>query len=111
MALYPHERLQDFDHDEKALQDFVTSFRAHLASQIRPGVREPFDAFMMEWATMNSNENFAAIFRETDLPAVATEVGFAEGRARMEQMPRIMEAKQQAYSDRAVTWPVLVGEK
>ena len=76
-----------------------------------PSVSEPFDAFMMEWETLNSNENFAATFRETDLAAVATEVGFAEGQARMENMPRIMEAKKQAYSDRAITWPVLVGEK
>ena len=43
MALYPHEMLQDFDHDEKALQDFVTSFRAHLASQIRPGLRAVYE--------------------------------------------------------------------
>ena len=76
-----------------------------------PGVDEPFEAFMMEWETMNSNENFAATFRETDLAAVATDAGFVEGKARMEKMPRIMEAKQQAYSDRAITWPVLVGEK
>ncbi len=76
-----------------------------------PSVSEPFDAFMMEWETLNSNENFAGTFRETDLAAVATEVGFAEGQARMENMPRIMEAKKQAYSDRAITWPVLVGEK
>lgn len=76
-----------------------------------PGADEPFDAFMMEWETMNNNENFAGTFRETDLAAVATKVGFAEGKASMQGMPRIMEAKQQAYSDRAVTWPVLVGEK
>lgn len=76
-----------------------------------PGADEPFDQFMMEWETMNNNENFAATFRETDLAAVAEEVGFAEGKAKMEGMPRIMGAKQQAYSDRAVTWPVLVGEK
>ncbi len=76
-----------------------------------PGVDEPFKAFMMEWETMNSNESFAATFRETDLAAVATDAGFAEGRARMEAMPRIMQAKQQAYSDRAITWPVLVRKK
>ena len=76
-----------------------------------PSVSEPFDAFMMEWETLNSNENFAATFRETDLAAVATDVGFAEGQARMEYMPRIMDSKKQAYSDRAITWPVLVGEK
>jgi ubiquinone/menaquinone biosynthesis C-methylase UbiE len=76
-----------------------------------PGASEPFDAFMMEWETMNSNENFASTFRDTDLAAVAAEVGFSRDQARMENMPRLMEAKQQAYSDRAITWPVLVGEK
>jgi hypothetical protein len=60
---------------------------------------------------MNSNENFASTFRDTDLAAVAAEVGFSRDQARMENMPRLMEAKQQAYSDRAITWPVLVGEK
>ena len=33
MTSHPHEMLQDFNHDETALQDFVTSFRAHLAGK------------------------------------------------------------------------------
>lgn len=43
MALSPHAMLQDFNHDEKALQGFVTSFCAHLASQIRPGLRAVYE--------------------------------------------------------------------
>jgi len=43
MDLYPHEMLPDVDHDGKALQDFVTSFRAHLASKVRPGTRAVYE--------------------------------------------------------------------
>ncbi len=76
-----------------------------------PGAEGAFDAFMMEWETTNNNENFAGMFRETDLAATATRMGFAEGKARMEDMPRLLEQRQQTYSDRAINWPVLVGEK
>ena len=76
-----------------------------------PGAEGAFDAFMMEWETTNNNENFAGMFRETDLAATATRMGFAAGKARMEDMPRLLEQRQQTYSDRAINWPVLVGEK
>jgi len=76
-----------------------------------PGAEGAFDAIMMEWETTNNNENFAGMFRETDLATTATQMGFAEGKARMESMPRLMEESQQSYSDRAINWPVLVGEK
>lgn len=33
MTSHLHKMLRDFDHDKKALQDFVTSFRAHLAGK------------------------------------------------------------------------------
>lgn len=32
-----HDMLPDTNHDEQAMQDFVTSFRGHLASKVMPG--------------------------------------------------------------------------
>ena len=76
-----------------------------------PKAEDPFDAFMLEWETMNNNENFAGMLREADLPALAAEAGFGRGKARMEFALRYQEAHQKTYTDKALNFPVLVGEK
>lgn len=74
-----------------------------------PCGQDPFDAFMLEWETMNNNENFAGMLRDSDLPALAVEAGFAPANARIELAPRHSEERQKTYADKATSFPILVG--
>ena len=40
----PHAMLPDIDHDENARQDFVFSFRRHLATQVSPGTTVAYES-------------------------------------------------------------------
>ena len=44
MSLYPHAMLPDRTQDQKARQEFVKSFRAHLAMKIRSGLGAVYKA-------------------------------------------------------------------
>ena len=44
MSLYPHDMLPNRTQDQRARQDFVKSFRAHLAMKIRSGLGQVYEA-------------------------------------------------------------------
>ena len=70
-----------------------------------PGGGDPFSSFVMEWECQNTNENFANMYRATDMAAAAVKMGFEEGKARNEGAPA------KSFSPHFKTWPVVVGEK
>jgi len=70
-----------------------------------PGGADPFGAFVMEWECKNTNENFANMYRATDMAATAIKMGFEEGKARNEG------AAAKSFSPHFSSWPVVVGEK
>ena len=70
-----------------------------------PAGVDPFSSFVMEWEHQNTNENFAAMYRATDMAATAVKMGFEEGKARNEGAPS------NSFSPHFNTWPVVVGEK
>ena len=70
-----------------------------------PGGGDPFSSFVMEWECQNTNENFANMYRATDMAATAIEMGFEEGKARNEGAPA------KSFSPHFKSWPVVVGEK
>ena len=70
-----------------------------------PSGVDPFSSFVMEWEHQNTNENFANLYRATDMAATAVKMGFEEGKARNEGAPA------KSFSPHFKTWPVVVGEK
>ena len=43
MSLYPHAMLPNRTQDQRARQDFVKSFRAHLAMKVRSGLDKVYE--------------------------------------------------------------------
>ncbi len=72
---------------------------------------DPFEQFMYEWETYNSNENFSSYMTDADLPALARAAGFSSNSVHMGRIRPFQGADDTLYSANAPGYPVLVASK